>query len=95
MPIVATLFLGLGYIVAFPALRWHQRDLSSFRRPLWAGYGSRTARVRGAWVSYLAFGWPELFMAWGWRASQTRAGLVSEREQMREARDRELGRPPG
>lgn len=95
MPIVEGVFVGLGYIVALPVLRWHQRDLSSFRRHLWAGYGSRTARVRGAWISYLAFGWPELFMAWGWRASQTRAALVAEREQMREVRDRELGRSQG
>ncbi len=85
MPIVGVVAL-LGFAAALPALLWHQRDLNSFQRPLWAGYGSRQARRRGALVCYLAFGWPELLMAWGWRASQTRVALVAEREQMREAR---------
>ena len=48
----------------------------TFRRPLWAGYGSRRARLRGAVVCYLALGWPELLMALGWRVSQTRGALV-------------------
>ena len=86
MAIIAGALAMLGYVVAFPVLRWHRRDLHSFRRPLWAGYGSRQARLRGAVVCYLAFGWPEVFMALGWRSSQTRQALVSERDEMREAR---------
>jgi hypothetical protein len=79
-------FVGLGYLVAVPVLLWHRRDLKSFHRPVWSGYGSRSARLRGATVCYLAFGWPELLMAFGWRSSQTRSALVIEREEMREAR---------
>jgi hypothetical protein len=79
--------MGLGYVVAGPVLLWHRRDLMSFRRPLWAGYGSRRARLRGATVCYVAFGWPEVFMAWGWRSSQTRNELVNERQRLRDERD--------
>jgi hypothetical protein len=79
-------FALLGYLVAVPVLVWHRRDLMSFRRPLWAGYGSRRARLRGAVVCYLALGWPELLMALGWRTSLTRGALVVERDAMREAR---------
>ena len=67
-------------------LVWHRRDLKGFRRPLWAGYGSRRARLRGAVVCYLALGWPELLMALGWRTSLTRGALMVERDSMREAR---------
>jgi hypothetical protein len=81
-------FVAVGYVVAVPVLIWHRRDLLSFHRPLWAGYGSRSARMRGALVCYLAFGWPELLMALGWRVGLTREALVVERESMREARDR-------
>ncbi len=80
----------VGYLVALPVLSWHRRDLMSFHRPLWAGYGSRQARLRGAMVCYLALGWPELLMALGWRSSQTRRALIIERDHMREAR---RGRP--
>jgi hypothetical protein len=79
--------LGLGYLVAGPVLLWHRRDLMSFRRPLWAGYGSRRARLRGATVCYVAFGWPELLMALGWRSSRTRAELINHRQLMRDDRD--------
>lgn len=91
MATVVGLFACLGYVAGFPALHWHRRDLNSFRRPLWAGYGSRDARLRGSVVCYLALGWPELLMALGWRSSQTRRALVLEREHMREAR---RDRPP-
>ena len=77
-----------GYLVAVPVLVWHRRDLMSFHRPLWAGYGSRSARLKGALVCYAAFGWPELLMALGWRSSQTRTELVNQRERMRDERDR-------
>ena len=81
------MFALLGYAAAFPALRWHRRDLKSFRNTLWAGYGSRDARLHGATVCYAVLGWPELFMAFGWRSSQTRRSLIQERDDMREARD--------
>lgn len=88
LPQLALLVLAAGYVAALPVLRWHRRDLMSFRRPLWTGYGSRQTRLRGAVVCYVTFGWPELFMALGWRSSHTRGALVIEREQMREARSR-------
>ena len=80
-------FAILGYAAAFPALRWHRRDLMSFRHVLWAGYGRRTARLHGANVCYAAFGWPELLMALGWRSSQTRRALIDVRDDMHEARE--------
>ncbi|MGZ4675379.1 MAG: hypothetical protein ACXVJ7_13120 [Acidimicrobiia bacterium] len=86
MIVIVVAVAMLGYLAALPVLTWHRRDLLSFRRPLWAGYGSRSARVKGAFVCYAALGWPELFMALGWRRSRTRGALVLEREQMREAR---------
>ncbi len=88
MAIGAAAFGLIGYLSAWPVLVWHRRDLKSFRRPLWAGFGSRSARLRGAVVCYAAFGWPELFMALGWRSSQTRTELVNQREQFREAQGR-------
>ena len=84
-------FALVGYLVAIPVLVWHRRDLMSFRRPLWAGYGSRRARMRGAVVCFVALGWPELLMALGWRVSVTRGALVVERDSMREARASHIG----
>ena len=84
-------FAVVGYLAAIPVLVWHPHDLMSFRRPLWAGYGSRRARMRGAVVCYAALGWPELFMALGRRTSMTRGALVVERDSMREARDLHFG----
>ncbi len=85
------IFAVLGYLVAVPVLVWHRRDLRGFRRPLWAGYGSQRARLRGAIVCYLALGWPELLMAVGWRVSLTRGALVVERDSSREARSLHFG----
>ena len=93
MAIGVLLFAVLGYGAAFPALRWHRRDLMSFRHTLWAGYGSRDARMHGALISYVAFGWPELLMALGWRSSQTRRSLIEERDDMREARQHRADEP--
>jgi hypothetical protein len=90
-PVLVIGVLGLGYLVAGPALLWHRRDLMSFRRPLWAGYGSRRARLRGAVVCYVAFGWPELLMALGWRSSKTRSELVNHRQRMRDDREDRAG----
>lgn len=73
-----------GYAVALPIYLWHRRDLRMFHRPLWAGYGSRSARLRGATICYVAAGWPEILMALGWRTSQTRQALLAERENFRE-----------
>ena len=83
---VLLIVVVVGYLAALPVLSWHRRDLMSFQRPLWAGYGSRQARLRAAIVCYVACGWPELLMALGWRSSQTRGALIIERDQMREAR---------
>ncbi len=95
MAIGAAFLIVLGYVAGLPVLQWHRRDLLSFRQPLWAGYGSREARLRGAFVSYLAFGWPEVFMALGWRSSQTRLALIEERNDMREARSHREGHDHG
>lgn len=70
----------MGYAVSFPVLLWHRRDLRSFPTPVWTGCGRRSSRLAGALVCYLAVGWPELFMAWGWRSSVTRKALIFERE---------------
>ena len=81
----------VGYLVALPVLLWHRHDLHSFHRPLWVGYGSRQARLQGALVCYLAFGWPELFMALGWRTSTVRGALVTERDNFRDDRESRHG----
>lgn len=81
----------IGYALALPIYLWHRRDLRTFRRPLWAGYGSRSARLRGATVCYVAAGWPEIFMALGWRRSQTRQALLEERENFREGHSSDQG----
>ena len=91
MQLALLVFALVGYVVAIPVLVWHRHDLMTFRRPLWAGYGSRRARLRGAVVCYLALGWPELLMALGWRVSLTRGALVVERDSMRDARAQHLG----
>ena len=90
MTMLAALVVA-GYVLGLPVLTWHRQDLLSFHRPLWAGYGSRQARLQGALICYAAGGWPELFMALGWRTSQVRSALVAERETMRENAER---RPP-
>ena len=91
MKLALLAFAVMGYVAAVPVLIWHRRDLKSFHRPLWAGYGSRRARLRGAFVCYVALGWPELLMALGWRVSLTRGALVVERASSREARALHVG----
>lgn len=78
------ILVAVGYVVALPVLLWHRRDLLSFRRMLWVGYGSRTDRLRGAVLCYLAGGWPELVMALEWRGSERRRALIAERDYYRE-----------
>ena len=91
MTLAMLAFALVGYLIAIPVLVWHRHDLLSFRRPLWAGYGSRQARLRGAAVCYLALGWPELLMALGWRVGVTRGALIVERDSAREARAAHIG----
>jgi hypothetical protein len=77
----------IGWVVALPVLAWHRRDISSFQRPLWAGYGHRSTQLKRAAISYAVLGWPELVMAFAWRRSQTRAALVAQRENFQDERD--------
>jgi hypothetical protein len=76
-----------GWVVALPVLAWQRRDIMSFQRPLWAGYGHRSTQLKRAAISYAAFGWPELVTAFAWRRSQTRAALVAQRENFRDERE--------
>ena len=76
-------FVLLGYIACVvPARRWH-RDIGSFRRSLWVGYGNRDHWRAGIVLAYLAFGWPSLVVALRWRTGTTRAALVELRADMR------------
>lgn len=77
-------FLLAGYVVALVPARLCHRDIGSFRRPLWVGYGSRDRWLRGIKIAYLAFGWPALVVATAWRRSTTRAGLIELRDELRE-----------
>ena len=90
---IAVLAFAADWAAALPALPWHGRDLLSFRNPLWAGYGSRNSRRRGATLWYATLGWPELLMALGWRSSQACRALIEERDDMREARHHRAGEP--
>jgi hypothetical protein len=77
----------VGYVVALPVLFWHRRDLLGFRRMLWVGYGSRSDRLSGALIFFLAGGWPEVVVAFGWRVSDKRKALIAERDYFRYERD--------
>ena len=83
----------VGYVAVLPVFLWHRHDLMSFRHMLWAGYGSRDARLHGAAVCYAALGWPELLMALSWRSSKTREALVRDRDDMRESHAHRCGEP--
>lgn len=72
----------VGYLVGLPALVWCLRDLKSFHRPLWPGYGNRGTWRHGAVIAYLLGGWPVVLLAIGWRTGRTRAGLVDERARL-------------
>ena len=77
-------FVLAGYVVALiPARRCHL-DIGSFRRALWVGYGSRDAWLRAIKLSYIVFAWPSLMVAFAWRRSMTRQGLVELRDELRE-----------
>ena len=76
-------FVVLGYAVCLvPARRCH-RDIGSFRRSLWVGYGNRDRWRTGIVVAYLAFGWPSMVVMLQWRTGTTRAALVELRTDMR------------
>lgn len=81
---VVLTFLLTGWIVALVPARLCHRDIGSFRRTLWVGYGSRERWLRGIRLSYAAFGWPSLAVALAWRRSTTREGLVALRGELRE-----------
>ena len=76
-------FAFFGYLVCLvPARRCH-RDIGSFRRSLWIGYGNRDHWRIGIVLAYLAFGWPSLVMMLQWWSGPTRAALVELRTDMR------------
>lgn len=76
-------FILVGYVVCLiPARRCH-RDIGSFRRTLWVGFGNRDTWRSGIVTAYLAFGWPSLVFALVWRTGHTRLALEELRTQMR------------
>ena len=79
------LLLIAGYLLGLPVLVWCLRDIGGFRRRLWPGYGNRASWRKGAIVAYAIGGWPVLAFTLGWRTGRTRAGLVDERERLRES----------
>jgi hypothetical protein len=76
-----------GYLLALPFVAWCRRDLASFRRPVWAGYGRRDTWRRGLRTGYACLGWGAILVALAWRMSRTRSQLVVTRAQMRSARE--------
>ena len=82
-----TVLLGAvlaGYVRAFVPARLCHRDIGSFRRSLWVGYGDRDAWLRGIRTSYVLFGWPSLAVSLAWRRGRTRRALVEHRDELRE-----------
>lgn len=76
-------FVFLGYLVcSVPARRCH-RDIGSFRRSLWVGYGNRDHWRAAIVLAYLVFGWPSLVVMLQWRTGNTRAALAELRTDMR------------
>jgi len=71
-----------GYVIALPVVLWCLRDLRSFHRPLWAGYGNRRSWVAALLLTYAVAGWPALLVAVGWRTGQLRRELDSARERV-------------
>ena len=70
--------IAAGYLLGLPVLIWTYLDLRRLHRPLWDGSGNRDQWHLGAVVTYLAFGWPVVLIAVGWRTSRTRAAVVGE-----------------
>jgi hypothetical protein len=83
-------FLLAGYIVCVVPARLCHRDIGSFRRTLWVGYGNRDSWRKGIVVAFLAGGWPSLAVALAWRNGPTRKALVELRTEMREQQQAEL-----
>jgi hypothetical protein len=77
-------FVLTGYVVCVIPARSCHRDIGSFRRTLWVGYGNRDSWRKGIVIAFLAGGWPSLVFAVVWRTGQTRKALVELRTQMRE-----------
>ncbi len=83
MVVAFVAFVFAGYVVCLvPARRCH-RDIGSFRRSLWVGYGNRDHWRTGIVLAYIAFGWPSLVVMFQWRTGTTRAALVELRTDMR------------
>ena len=80
-------FVAVGYVAGLPVLVWIHRDLKSFRRILWAGYGVRERWIRGATMAYLLGGWLVFILAMNWRGGTLRGELVNERDDFRSAGD--------
>jgi len=76
------IFAIVGYLVGLPATWWCWNDLARFHRPVWVGYGNRSAWRRSLIVGVLALGWPALFVALGWRTGRTRAELIGELQRL-------------
>jgi hypothetical protein len=85
--VVLVAVVVIGWVVALPVFAWHRRDIMSFQRPLWAGYGHRGTQLKRAAIAYAFFGWPELFVALAWRRSHTRESMTVERENLRDERE--------
>jgi hypothetical protein len=87
MAIVLVAFLAVGYLIGLPVLAWVRRDLHSFRRMLWAGYGNRASWLRTSGIAYALGGWPVCLVALVWRRSGIRTELVIERDTFRSQHD--------
>ncbi|MEP6623233.1 MAG: hypothetical protein ABJC79_02220 [Acidimicrobiia bacterium] len=84
MALGVAIFVLVGYVVCLIPARLCHRDIGSFRRTLWVGFGKRDSWRKGIVAAYLAFGWPSLVFALNWWNGQTRRALVELRTQMQE-----------
>ncbi len=76
-----------GYPLALPFVAWCNRDLASFRRAVWAGYGRRDRWRRALRIGFVLLGWGAIAVTGAWRFGRTRAQLINVRANMRHARD--------
>ncbi len=75
-----------GYVISVVPARLCHRDIGSFRKSLWVGYGDRDSWRTGIVLAYLAGGWPSLVVAAVWLTSKTRKALTDLRAEMHERR---------